>query len=70
MLRQTTPSRSLLGAGASLNPGVRSAPPIDVLRRICDAALTVGDAKIRSAQLPDKIVVSSGAIFERPPYWR
>jgi uncharacterized LabA/DUF88 family protein len=42
----------------------------DVLRRICDAALTVGDAKIRSAQLPDKIVGSSGTVFERPPYWR
>jgi uncharacterized LabA/DUF88 family protein len=42
----------------------------DVLRRICDAALTIGDAKIRTAQLPNKIVIPSGVVFERPPYWR
>ena len=42
----------------------------DALRRICDAALTLGDAKIRAAQLPDKIVLASGVVLERPAYWR
>jgi len=42
----------------------------DVLRRTCDAAFFVGTDKVRAAQLPDKIVLPSGVVLERPPYWR
>jgi uncharacterized LabA/DUF88 family protein len=42
----------------------------DVLSRTCDAAFFVGADKIRAAQLPDKIVLPSGVVLERPPYWR
>lgn len=59
-----------------ISPGKRflvAFPPrrrSDLLRRTSDAALTLGEAKIRAAQLPDKIVLPSGATVERPPYWR
>jgi uncharacterized LabA/DUF88 family protein len=42
----------------------------DVLRAICDGALVVGADKIRAAQLPDRIVLPSGVVLERPAYWR
>jgi uncharacterized LabA/DUF88 family protein len=42
----------------------------DVLRQTCDAALTIGDAKIRAAQLPDKIILPTGVAVDRPAYWR
>jgi uncharacterized LabA/DUF88 family protein len=76
----------LLSADGDLVPAVMAARAIDpskrfvaafpprrrsdALRRICDAALTLGDAKIRAAQLPDKIVLPSGVVLERPAYWR
>jgi uncharacterized LabA/DUF88 family protein len=39
------------------------------LRRTADAALTIGDAKIRQAQLPETITSSSGQVFSRPKHW-
>jgi uncharacterized LabA/DUF88 family protein len=42
----------------------------DALRRICDGAFTLGDTKIRTAQLPDQIVLPTGVVLERPAYWR
>jgi uncharacterized LabA/DUF88 family protein len=42
----------------------------DVLRRMCDGAFTLGDAKIRAAQVPNKIILADGTALERPAYWR
>ncbi|MFI6758529.1 NYN domain-containing protein [Micromonospora sp. NPDC050417] len=42
----------------------------DALRNEADACFTIGDAKIRQAQLPDKVMLDNGLIVERPAYWR
>jgi len=42
----------------------------DALRAISDAAFTIGEAKIRNAQLPDKLTLTDGTVLERPAYWR
>lgn len=42
----------------------------DALRNEADACFTIGDAKIRQAQLPDKVMLDGGLVIERPPYWR
>ena len=59
----------------SLAPGKRFVamfPPArrsDALRRVCDGAMMVGDAKLRQAQLPEKIRLTDGTVLERPPCW-
>jgi uncharacterized LabA/DUF88 family protein len=40
------------------------------LSRVADATYTIGDAKIRNAQLPDKVILANGTVLERPAYWR
>ncbi len=42
----------------------------DELRRVADAAFTIGDANIRSSLLPDSVRGPSGRVFTRPPSWR
>jgi uncharacterized LabA/DUF88 family protein len=75
----------LLSADADLGPAVREVhglatgkrviaafPPkrrSDALRRLADGAFTIGDAKIRQAQLPGKVICATGAALERPAYW-
>jgi uncharacterized LabA/DUF88 family protein len=39
------------------------------LRLAVDAALTVGDAKIRQSQLPLAVVTNGGLTLKRPPHW-
>lgn len=39
------------------------------LRRTVDAAFTVGDAKLRQAQLPGTVAASPGLTLIRPKYW-
>jgi uncharacterized LabA/DUF88 family protein len=76
----------LVSADADLAPAVLTArqlarhvrivsafPPrrrSDRLRRVSNGAFTIGDAKIRAAQLPDKIILTDGTALERPAYWR
>jgi hypothetical protein len=42
----------------------------DELRRVADAAFTLGDANIRSSLLPDSVRGPSGRVFTRPRSWR
>jgi uncharacterized LabA/DUF88 family protein len=39
------------------------------LRRAVDATLTLGDAKVRHAQLPEVVKADSGRVFTRPTHW-
>jgi uncharacterized LabA/DUF88 family protein len=41
----------------------------DALRVVCDSAFTIGDSKIRHAQLPRVVTGGDGTIFTRPPRW-
>ncbi len=75
----------LLSADSDLCPAVRSLrrlrptkrviavfPPrrrSDDLRRTVHASFTLGDAIIRSSQLPTPITDASGTTFHRPPTW-
>ena len=76
----------VVSADADLMPAIRTAralggprrfvvafPPrrrSDALRSAADAAFTIGDARIRAAQLPDKIALPNGVVIQRPAYWR
>jgi uncharacterized LabA/DUF88 family protein len=76
----------LISADADLSPAIRVArelapqkrfitafPPrrrSDALRRIADGAFTIGDAKIRSTQLPEVVALPGGGTVRRPGYWR
>jgi uncharacterized LabA/DUF88 family protein len=51
---------------AALPPRRRS----DALSRVTDATFTIGEGRIRGSLLPDKIVLPSGVVLERPAYWR
>jgi len=73
----------LISADADHGPAVRTVrsagkrvvaafPPrrhSDALRRLADGAFTIGDAKIRQAQLPAKVHRTNGPPLERPAYW-
>jgi len=76
----------LISADSDLYPAIRAVrrinpqkrvvavfPPSrhsDELRRVADAAFTLGDANIRSSLLPDPIRGPSGRVFTRPRSWR
>ncbi|MEV4757412.1 NYN domain-containing protein [Micromonospora sp. NPDC049559] len=76
----------LISGDADLRPALRVArelggskriivafPPrrrSDALREEADACFTIGDAKIRNAQLPEKVMLKTGLLIERPAYWR
>jgi uncharacterized LabA/DUF88 family protein len=75
----------LISADADLCPAIRMTrelapakrivavfPPrrwSDSLRRVADANFTIGDAKLRGSQLPNKVTLASGLVVERPAYW-
>ena len=75
----------IISADADLTPAVRAAramaprmrfvaafPPnrrSDALRRACDASFTLGDARIRAAQLPERVSLPNGHTVARPTYW-
>jgi uncharacterized LabA/DUF88 family protein len=40
-----------------------------VLAQVVDAYLTIGDSKIRNAQLPPKIITNGGVTLTRPAHW-
>lgn len=58
-----------------LRPGVRviaAFPPnrnSSELKRVCDAFISIGDAKIRQAQLPETVWADGHAI-SRPDHWK
>ena len=76
----------LISADADLAPAVATAKALDPrkrftvglpprrhsdgLRRACDSAFFIPVDKIRAAQLPERIVLPSGVVLERPAYWR
>ncbi|AXB45775.1 hypothetical protein A4R43_27540 [Amycolatopsis albispora] len=39
------------------------------LRRAVNAAFTIGDAKLRQAQMPAKVVTATGVTLDRPAHW-
>ncbi|GAA1872697.1 NYN domain-containing protein [Asanoa iriomotensis] len=41
----------------------------DALRRLADGSFTIGDAKLRRAQLPPRVGRPSGPVLTRPAYW-
>ncbi|MDG4821042.1 hypothetical protein O7635_04135 [Asanoa sp. WMMD1127] len=41
----------------------------DALRRLADGSFTIGDAKLRQAQLPSRVGRPSGPALRRPAYW-
>lgn len=75
----------LVSADSDLSPAVRSVKRIDAAKRIiaafppkrrsgdlaaqADGAFTIGDAKLRHAQLPEKVQVDQGVVIERPAHW-
>lgn len=61
-LKRLRPAKRII---AAFPPNRRS----DDLRRASDAAFTIGAAKIRQAQLPDKVTTTAGITLARPPHW-
>jgi uncharacterized LabA/DUF88 family protein len=39
------------------------------LKKLADGFITIGDDKIRRAQLPDDVIVSPNVVLHRPKYW-
>ncbi len=39
------------------------------LRRLTDGYFTIGEDKVRQAQLPDEIITASGIVLQRPKHW-
>jgi uncharacterized LabA/DUF88 family protein len=39
------------------------------LKRVVDGYVSIGDDKIRRAQLPEKIVTGAGVVLRRPEHW-
>jgi uncharacterized LabA/DUF88 family protein len=62
VMKEVAPAKRVV---AAFPPRRRS----DSLRRVADVTFTIGDFKIRNAQLPAKIVLGSGLALERPAYW-
>jgi uncharacterized LabA/DUF88 family protein len=61
-VKRLAPGVKVIGA---LPPNRRSG----ALRTACDAAFTIGTAKIRQSQLPAS-VSARGSVFTRPSHWR
>jgi uncharacterized LabA/DUF88 family protein len=62
-LKRLQPSKRVI---AAFPPNRRS----DDLRKVADAAFTIGAAKIRQAQLPETVVTAHGIKLVRPGHWR
>jgi uncharacterized LabA/DUF88 family protein len=41
----------------------------DALRRTCHGTLHIGEAELRRAQLPERVIASDGRTYKRPTYW-
>ncbi len=61
-LKRLCPAKKVV---AAFPPNRRS----DDLRRAADATFTIGVAKFRKAQLPNKVVNGAGIVLTRPLHW-